>query len=275
MRILFVTSTRIGDAVLSTGLLDDLVRRHPGARITIACGRPAAPLFVAVPGLERILPLTKGRYARHWVRLWSACIGTRWDIVVDLRRSFLSWLLVAGRRYRLGKSSLSVHRVRQLADVLHLPQPPTPWLWTLPVHQTSADRLLAGASPILAIGPTANWRAKIWRAENFATLIDRLTGTNGILPEARVAVFGAPGERAQGQLVLDAIPPERRIDLIGTVDLLTAYACLQRATIRGLCTLRRRRISRLWACLAQARTVIMLPGASRGAWYARRFRLPR
>ncbi len=30
MNILFVTATRIGDAVLSTGLLSYLVERHPG-----------------------------------------------------------------------------------------------------------------------------------------------------------------------------------------------------------------------------------------------------
>jgi ADP-heptose:LPS heptosyltransferase len=29
MRILFVTATRLGDAVLSTGLLDHLLRTHP------------------------------------------------------------------------------------------------------------------------------------------------------------------------------------------------------------------------------------------------------
>src|SRR5260221_14359887 len=41
MRILFITATRIGDAVLSTGLLAHLVERHPAARFTIAAG-PAA-----------------------------------------------------------------------------------------------------------------------------------------------------------------------------------------------------------------------------------------
>ena len=41
MRILFVTSTRIGDAVLSTGLLNHLLRAHPHAKVVVACG-PAA-----------------------------------------------------------------------------------------------------------------------------------------------------------------------------------------------------------------------------------------
>ena len=41
MRILFVTATRIGDAVLSTGLLSHVIARFPEARLTIAAG-PAA-----------------------------------------------------------------------------------------------------------------------------------------------------------------------------------------------------------------------------------------
>ena len=34
MDILFVTATRIGDAVLSTGLIACLIERYPGARLT-------------------------------------------------------------------------------------------------------------------------------------------------------------------------------------------------------------------------------------------------
>ncbi len=73
MKILFVTATRIGDAVLSTGLLSHLVGQYPGARFTIAAGPPAAPLFVAVPGLERVIAVTK----RPWSLHWAAAAGSR------------------------------------------------------------------------------------------------------------------------------------------------------------------------------------------------------
>src|SRR5579884_1716386 len=69
MRILFVTATRIGDAVLSTGLLAHLIERHPAARLTIAAGPAAAALFSAVPGLERLVVLDKRRWALHWLPL--------------------------------------------------------------------------------------------------------------------------------------------------------------------------------------------------------------
>ena len=85
MRILFVTATRIGDAILSTGLLSHLTDRYPEARITIASGPAVSPLFMAVPGLERVIELRKRRFSLHWLELWQQCISQRWDIVVDLR----------------------------------------------------------------------------------------------------------------------------------------------------------------------------------------------
>ena len=90
MKILFVTATRVGDAVLSTGLLSHLIDRFPGARFTIAAGPDAAPLFEDVPGLERLIGLPKRRWSLHWLTLYRAVALRRWDMVVDLRASALA-----------------------------------------------------------------------------------------------------------------------------------------------------------------------------------------
>ena len=76
MRILFITATRIGDAVLSSGLLAWLVEHHPEARFTIAAGPVAAPLFEAVPRLERLIVVEKRRAGLHWPALWARVAGT-------------------------------------------------------------------------------------------------------------------------------------------------------------------------------------------------------
>lgn len=46
---------------------------------------------------------------------------------------------------------------------------------------------------------------------------------------ARIAVFAGPGERPAALPVLEAVPPARRVDLAGKLDLLVAAACLGRA----------------------------------------------
>ena len=231
MRILFVTATRIGDAVLSTGLLSHLLDRYPMARLTIAVGPVAGPLFAAVPRLERIIIVEKRRCSAHWLPLYAKVAPRRWDLVVDLRGSALAWLLRADERRVMAKGDISEHRVRQLARLFGLDPPPSPRLWTSAHHQRAADALLPTGVPVLAIGPAANWRGKQWRAERFAELARRLTAPNGPLPDAYVAVMAAAHERRQAESLFASIPPPRLIDLVGKVDLLTATAVLRRCSL--------------------------------------------
>jgi len=230
MDILFVTATRIGDAVLSTGLLAYLIERHPGARLTIVAGPAAAPLFAEVPGLERLITVEKRPFQRHWIGLYAALLPRRWDIVVDLRGSALAWLLYAGERRVMAKGAPHEHRVRQLARLFDLSPPPSPRLWLAPANARDAEALIPPGPAVLAIGPAANWRGKQWRAEGFASLAQRLTAAEGILPGARVAVLAAAHERAQAEPVLAAIPSERLIDLVG-VDLMTVAASFRRCAL--------------------------------------------
>jgi heptosyltransferase III len=231
MDILFVTATRIGDAVLSTGLISYLIDRHPDARLTIAAGPVAAPLFAAVPHCERVVIVEKRRWSLHWLPLYGAVARRRWDLVVDLRGSGLAWMLRAGERRVMAKGSDGEHRVRQLGRLFGLDPPPGPWLWTSPAHDRAAAALVAAGGPVLAIGPAANWRGKQWRAERFAELARRLTAIGGLLPGVRVAVLAAGHEREQARPLLEAIPEDRRIDLVGRTDLLTAAAVLRRCAL--------------------------------------------
>ena len=231
MRILFITATRIGDAVLSTGLLSYLIERFPSARLTIAAGPIAAPLFEAVPGLERLLLVRKRAASMHWLSLFSQTALSRWDMVVDLRGSLLAWMLPTAERRVMGKGDPGEHRVRQLARLFDLQPPPGPRLWTSLRHDEAAARLVPGGEPVLAVGPAANWRGKQWRGERFAKLAERLTARAGIFEGARVAVMAAEHERAQAMPLLRAVPSGRLIDLVGKTDLLTAAAALRRCAM--------------------------------------------
>lgn len=231
MKILFVTSTRIGDAVLSTGLLAHLLSRFPEAEITVASGGLPAPLFERVPGVVRVIRLTKKAFAGHWLTLWADVVKTAWDLVVDLRGSALAWTLMARKRRVFRRGNSSRHRVEALAHLFDLSEPPPPQLWQSESDRTEACRLIACGPPVLALGPTANWAAKIWPAASFVDLLERLTAPSGILRGARVAVFGGPGEREIAQPVLDAVSPDRRIDLVGVADLPIIAACLRRSAL--------------------------------------------
>jgi len=229
MRILFITASRIGDAVLSTGVLSHLAERHPSARFTVACGQTAAGLFAAAPFVETVLPMVKRKRAGHWIDLWLRTVATPWSMVVDLRGSAIGWLLPTLRRRIVTSSWEPRHRLLHLASVLGLSEAMPPRLWAGGAERERAEHLIPDGGPVLAVGPTANWGAKQWPGGRFAEAVACLTAPDGILPGARVAVFASADERAKAQPVLDAVPSGRLIDLAGGIDLATAYACLERS----------------------------------------------
>lgn len=229
MNILFITSNRLGDAVLSTGILAWLAEQHPNARFTIACGPYAAGLFPAVPHLDRLIVMKKQSFSRHWLGLWEACCGTRWDIIVDLRNSLASRLLSARQRFYGGRHA-GQHKVLEHADVLGIEEAPAPHIWLDTAAEAEAARLIPAGRPVLALGPAANWACKQWPAENFVTLAKRLTAVNGVLAGAAVLVIADEKERETIAPLLRAIPESQRIDLLGR-DLLLVAACLKRARL--------------------------------------------
>ena len=238
MRILFIGPSRIGDTVLASGVLNHLIATYPDAQFTVACGAAAAPLYEAMPQLERLIVINKLPRGRHWWRLWKQVSGLRWSLVVDVRRSLIPWTVLTGRRAVAPSSSRrDEHAVIAFARTLDLAElPPSPELWTNAAHDAEAHKLIPPGPPVLAIGPTANWPGKIWPADRFLEAANRITATgetssDAFLAGARVAVFGAAGERDIAQLILDAIPEERRIDLVGHVGLPTVTACMRRCAI--------------------------------------------
>lgn len=225
-RILFVTSNRIGDAVLSTGLLDHLLRAHPEARFTVACGTVATGVFERMPRLERLIALEKRRDRRHWLPLWAATAFTAWDLVVDIRASALAYLVPTRRRARMRRASGP--KIAQLGAVLGLDPPPLPVAWTAPADEARAASLLPPGK-LLVLAPTANWNGKIWPAERFVSVGNALLA--GPLAGAAVAVIAGPGamERELVAPVLAAFPAA--IDLVGSLSLPEAAACLRRTSL--------------------------------------------
>lgn len=229
MRILFIASTRIGDAVLSSGVLGELAARHPDARIWVACGPLAEPVFRHAPGVERILIMKKEPRAGHWRKLLRETMFRRWDMVIDLRGSATAWLLWAKKRHVL-RAEHTLHRVIHNANVVGMDPAPWPRVWPGEAARARALELIPDGRIVLALGPSAAWIGKMWPVERFTELATRLIGPGGPLEGAHLLVTGGPGEQEKCLPAHEAAPPERRIDLIGE-DLNLVAACFERAAL--------------------------------------------
>ena len=57
-KLLFIGNTRLGDAVMSTGLLNDLCNYYD-AKATVVCGNVAAPVFHGCPIVNKVIKIKK------------------------------------------------------------------------------------------------------------------------------------------------------------------------------------------------------------------------
>ena len=227
--VLFITSSRIGDAVLSSGLLKFVHEHYPNAKVTICCGPLATSLFEGYPNLERIIPIKKQKYNKHWFNVWRAVFGQKFDVVIDLRNSIVSRFIPAKVRHIYGGHiDKSQHKVMQNAQVMKLSGEDVynPALWFTQEQMSKARGIISDEGAVLAVGPSANWAGKTWPSERFIEVIDWMISDGGLMERARVAVFAAPGEEEVANTVLNSIPEDKRIDVIAKADPGTAAACL-------------------------------------------------
>lgn len=228
MKILFISATNLGDAILTTGALDLLLREYPDAEVTVACGPLVTGIFSAIPNVRNVVSMKKERFAGHWRILARTTALNKWDIIVDMRNSPLSRMLHAKERFIWKRQSKSMHKVEQIGNVMGVSPPPAPRLWFDEKSMEVAKALIPDGPPVLALGPAARWPGKTWPQENFAALANQLIAPDGALAGHRVAVFAAPGEEHIAEPVLNALPADVRIDGIAKTSPLEAAAAISR-----------------------------------------------
>jgi ADP-heptose:LPS heptosyltransferase len=230
MKILFITSNRLGDGVLSTCVLNSLVQRYPTAQVTIAGSSLSCPLFEDCPQMQELIIFNKRNYALHWLRLWRQVVATAWDMVVDLRGSALAYGLRAKQRIVWQKDPSLKHRVEQLWALLDrhniAPYPPTLWLTDQRLRQAQA-RLAKSGGPVIAVAPVANWVGKEWAHEKWVALLLKLRHDTGPFPQARFLLLCAPNERAKLKYLIEKLPKEAVLNWPEVTHLLDTAALIK------------------------------------------------
>lgn len=224
MKVLFLTHTRLGDAVLSTGVVNHYATHFPQARLTVVCSPLVEGLFAAMPNVERVIAVRKRTYSRHWWDVWRAVAGTRWGEVVDLRNSIVSRLVLAGRRHIWKPQPDTLHKVAQIANIIGVNPPPSPRLWFDDVTQSRVHAFLKDIpSPRIVIAPVANWPGKTWPAERFVELVARIDAQSAQKPS--FVIMAGPGEEKVAEQVFAACPQGRSFSAIAKFTPLEA-ACV-------------------------------------------------
>lgn len=229
MRLLFITSNRLGDAILSTGVLAHYMKELPGAEVTVVCGKIPAALFRAVPNLKEVIAVEKEKLALHWLKPYVHLFGRPWDLMVDLRDVAIMKLLPARRRVFAMPVTGKRHRLEDFAVMMGTPETiPAPVFWLDEAATARAEELVPEGGPVIAVAPVTGPLRKLWRPERYAAVLDALTAQADPFPHARFAVFAAPNERDRAEALVKLLPAGRTLNLIGATDPLEAAAAIKR-----------------------------------------------
>ena len=183
-KILVFSFSFIGDAVLSTAVIQPLCKHFPNSHITFLVGPLAFDLLGNDPQLDSILAYdNRGEHSglKGRMKLIKTLRREKFDLVVNLRDSFIArcigaehWSLVRGDRNR--------HAVTRYLEVLSSHGVGTtdahPHLQLTEAELTAAQHFLANAcitseKLLIGIHPGGNWEYKLWRADKYAQLATR------------------------------------------------------------------------------------------------------
>ena len=225
MRILFISSNLIGDSIISTGILSYLCQNNKDSKITIVTGPTAKELFENYPNVEKIIVVKKMKYNLHWINLWIQLIKKKWNLVIDLRSSFMGYFILSKERKIFRNTNESITQVEKLSNFLNLNQILSPKIYCNNQDRKIANSLIKNKI-VFAIAPGGNWPPKIWPAENYNKLIISL---QKLYPQKRIhfLITGSTNEKDKYfEKVIKNIAEDSIINIMGN-SLNITYACYE------------------------------------------------
>ncbi len=244
-RLLIIMPTWVGDIVMATPMLRAMRQLYPEAHIDCLVRSYAGPVLDACPWFDDLLCYAGDARDDHALPggLWALSRALRrrgvYDLAAILPNSFRTALIarLAGARRRIGyqrdgRGWLLTDRLQPLRDGRRFVPTPTLGyyldiarqlgttdpdrsmeLFTRPADDRAVARRLAEAGvpgdahPVVLLNPGAKFgQAKLWYADRFAAVADRLIEQRG----ATVLVNGAPAERP----ILDQVHQASAHDLV-------------------------------------------------------------
>jgi ADP-heptose:LPS heptosyltransferase len=225
-RILLVSLTNVGDIVLTFPVFDTLREMFPSAKISVMVGPKGRTFFEGNPHVDELIVYDK---RASWPERWKWFLKLRahsFDLVVDLRNSFLPFLLKAKvvTFPALGRSKVHMREkhLNRLRSVLGVLQPQHHRYAIVPskADERTIQHLLMGTRDFVLVAPGAADDRKRWSEEGFSAVITSLVKKKG----QRVVVVGDMKDKAVvARILKDA--PSGVFNLCGMTSL-TELACV-------------------------------------------------
>ena len=215
-KILVFSFSFIGDAVLSTTVIQPLRAHFPDAHITFLVGPRAFDLLATEANIDTTVVYDNQGEHTGWkgrLRLIKTLRRGKFDLVVNLRDS-LAARCIGAEHWGMVRGESNRHAVTRYLEVLQQHGVDTtdahPHLQLTEAENTAAQRFLTDAGfrseqLLIGIHPGGNWEYKLWDAEKYALVANALCKEQ----KASILLFAGPNERelqAQVAKMMD-VPP--------------------------------------------------------------------
>lgn len=234
-RILIVTLSNIGDAILTSPVIAQMAGQFPDAKITVVAGPLSAPILEDSRMIHQLLIYDKRKSWAHKIGLITTLRKHRYDFVIDLRNTAIPFLVSARKRsplirwhkpVQMRESHLQILR-RMGFEIQDLP--PMDFFSEEDSLHAKEILLREGAyceKGVIAVAPIAASELKTWRLSGFAEVIDRLVRSR---PEKIIIL----GDRRAAELTgpLGRMHPNRVYNFCGETTLRESAALIALAKL--------------------------------------------
>ena len=232
-KFLIISSNRLGDSILSSGIITHYKKLYPGCHISFVCGLVPFELFKFVSNIDKLIPLKKKKYAFHWFFLWIKVFFNFWDCIVDLRGTIISVFLMSKKRVIYRSSKKKIHKVKMISnyfgnEILH-PDINIVEDKNFKSNHVNNINNLKRNKILIGISPSANWSGKQWPLNNYSELIIKLK-KNDQLKKAKFILFGSNNEKSDAKKIKSYFSNEI-IDLVGTLKFNEIFTILKKCNL--------------------------------------------
>jgi len=257
-KILIVQTGFIGDVVLSTPLVEALIKIYPGAELSILTTPASSEIFKEDLRIKEVIKFDK-RAAHSGIggfyKILKEIKKRQFDIVFSLHKSSRTSLLLAFSgiplTYGFSQASLSflytkvakrnktehdVYRNLSILSVLDLDYhdfsfPLSISLSELTINKVKNKLKIFEEKKIVAIAPGSVWLTKTWTKEGFSELCEKL-----ILSDYRIVLIGGPSDLDLSKEIVKTFDSENKyedkyLNLVGRLSILESVALIKNSYV--------------------------------------------
>jgi heptosyltransferase-2 len=192
MKIFIEIPSWLGDAVMATPAIENIIATYPGAKLTIFGSFVATKLFLNHPNVERIIIDDSKKEGNRYINLYKLAKSVgKVDKAISFRRNFtttfLLWFIDAKEKFKYQRyTQEEIHLVIRYNDFINkslgIQSEPS----KLKIY---LDNIQKHSKPTLGINPGATYgSAKRWYPEEFAKVVTQMSCKYDTI------IFGGHGE---------------------------------------------------------------------------------